>query len=103
MPTPPEEHLNLIYHNVLVRKAIVEGLGEVLEEMERLNDKGKSNVGRPLRLGNESEYDGPLRFYVELNCYDMKAIVVPLELKPLLVDVKRIIQKPTKSHPQPKV
>ena len=102
-PTPPKEHPDLLYHNVLVRKVIVEGLGEAVEEMDHMNDEGKSTVGRPPRLGNEPKYDGPLCFYVELNCYNMKAIVVPRELKRLLVDVKKIIMKPTKSHPHPKV
>ena len=56
-----------------------------MKEMEGKQYDGKKEIGRPPRLLNAPKEVVPRCFYVEVSVLDLKAIIIPTELKPLLV------------------
>ena len=99
-PTPPPELQDLINHNTALRRAVVQGLEAAIYEMGRVNQEDKSPRGRHPRLGNEAQDVRPRRFYVQLEYSDLRAIVLPPEMKNLLMN--KLNMKPTRSVPQPR-
>ena len=105
-PEPPSPLKDCIYHNTAVRKAVVEGLEKTVKEMEQKRFNGEKTVGRPPRLGNVEQELLPRRFYVEVSVSDLKAIVIPAELKPMLVKklkLKKHKIKPNQAVSQPRI
>ena len=79
----------------------VHDLEEAMKKMEEISSGGRREKGRRPRLGNKASNVGPRRFYVRLANSDLKAIVIPEELKPLLLTNLKL--KKFTSQPNPKV
>ena len=88
------------YDEPLVQRVVVQGLEDDVKEMERRVFDGEKVKGHRPLLGNEASYLGPWRFYVELTACDQKAIIIPSELKPLLL--RKLSLRKSKSQLQPK-
>ena len=73
------------YRNPPIRMMDVHGLEEAVKKMEEISSGGKKEKGRRPRLGNKASGVGLQRFYVSLADSDLKAIVIPEELKTLLL------------------
>ena len=89
------------YDELVVQRVGVQGLEDAMKEMERRAFDGEKVKGRRPRLGNEASCLGPRRFYVELTSCDLKYIIIPSALKPLLL--RKLSLRKSKSQLQPKI
>ena len=89
------------YRNPPVRMMDVHGLEEAVKKMEEISCGGKKEKGRRPRLGSKASDVGHRRFYIKLADSYLKAVVLPEELKLLLLTNLNL--KKINSQPNPKV